>query len=120
MSLYEWQKECLELIKDRNAILSAPTSAGKTKVAYIWMDVKGAVEGRHKIIYTVPIKALANEKTDELVQLYGKEHVGIETGDVKVRENSPILVCTQEIYTRKYARQKKNFKVVMDEFHCFI
>lgn len=117
MSLYKWQKECLELIKDRNGIISAPTNAGKTKVAYLWMDVKGAVEGRHKIIYTVPIKALANEKTDELIQLYGKEHVGIETGDVKVRENSPILVCTQEIYTRKYARQKKDFKVVMDEFH---
>lgn len=115
--LYEWQKECLELIKDKNAIISAPTNAGKTKVAYIWMDVKSAIEGGHKIIYTVPIKALANEKCDELVRIYGKDYVGIETGDIKKRENSPILVCTQEIYTRKYAKMKMSMRVIMDEFH---
>jgi len=115
--LYEWQKECLELIKDKNAIVSAPTNAGKTKVAYIWMDVKSAGEGKHKIIYTTPIKALANEKCDELIRIYGKDYVGIETGDIKKRENAPILVCTQEIYTRKYARMEKDIKLVIDEFH---
>ncbi len=117
MNLYEWQKECLQVIKNKNAIISAPTGAGKTKVAYIWMDPKGAKEGKHKIIYTVPIKALANEKADELRSIYGREMVGIETGDVKKNENAPILVCTQEIYTLKYARKKQKIKLVIDEFH---
>ncbi len=81
------------------------------------MEPAKAKEGQHKIIYTVPIKALANEKCDELIELYGKEMVGIETGDVKRREKAPILVCTQEIYTLKYARRKTPHKVILDEFH---
>jgi len=117
MTLYKWQEECLNAIDGQNAIISAPTGSGKTKVAYTWMDIKGAVQGTHRIIYTVPIKALANEKVDELIRLYGKELVGIETGDVKKRENSPILVCTQEIYARKYSRMRKPVKLIIDEFH---
>lgn len=117
MSLYEWQRECLELIKDKNSIISAPTNAGKTKVAYTWMEPAKAREGEHRIIYTVPIKALANEKVDELISLYGKDMVGIETGDIKRREKAGILVCTQEIYTLKYAQKKGKHKVIVDEFH---
>ncbi|MCS7263057.1 MAG: DEAD/DEAH box helicase [Aquificaceae bacterium] len=115
--LYEWQKECLELIRGKNAIVSAPTNAGKTRVAYLWMDVAGARDGKHKIIYTVPIRALANQKTDELIELYGKNLVGMETGDVKRREDAPILVCTQEIYTKKYSQKDAPMKLVIDEFH---
>lgn len=117
LNLYEWQKECLRKIMNKNAIICAPTSAGKTKVAYIWMEPAKAKDKKHKIIYTVPIKALANEKCDELIELYGKNMVGIETGDIKRRENAPILVCTQEIYTLKYAFKKTPHKVILDEFH---
>lgn len=117
MSLYEWQKECYELVENKNAIISAPTNAGKTRVAYLWMKPAKAKEGEHRIIYTVPIKALANEKVDELIELYGKDLVGIETGDIKRRENAPILVCTQEIYTLKYAHRLGSHRVVIDEFH---
>lgn len=117
MSLYDWQKECLELIKDRNAVISAPTNAGKTRVAYMWMEPALAREGKHRIIYTSPLKALANEKCDELISLYGKDMVGIETGDVKRRSNAPILVCTQEIYTLRYSQLKQECRVIIDEFH---
>lgn len=117
MTLYNWQEECLKSINGQNAIISAPTGSGKTRIAYIWMDIKGAIQNKHKIIYTVPIKALANEKVDELIRLYGKEYVGIETGDIKKRENSPILICTQEIYARKYAQMKQAIKLIIDEFH---
>ncbi|MEN3034373.1 MAG: DEAD/DEAH box helicase [Aquificaceae bacterium] len=116
-TLYEWQRDCLEVIKDKNAIVSAPTGAGKTRVAYLWMEPQKAKEGRHRIIYTTPIKALANQKVEELIELYGKDLVGIETGDIKRRENAPILVCTQEIYTRKYAHKEEPMRVVIDEFH---
>ncbi len=70
-----------------------------------------------KLFIQIPIKALANEKCDELIELYGKNMVGIETGDIKRRENAPILVCTQEIYTLKYAYKKTPHKVILDEFH---
>ena len=116
--LYDWQRECLSLLLDKNGIVSAPTGSGKTKVAYIWMRPADAIEKKtHKIFYTVPIKALANEKFQELVDLYGEEHVGIETGDVKKKVSAPILVCTQEIYTKKYARRSIKARIVIDEFH---
>ncbi|WP_051654323.1 DEAD/DEAH box helicase [Persephonella sp. KM09-Lau-8] len=115
-SLYDWQLEALEKIWDRSAVLSAPTGAGKTKVAFLWMDIPNAGKS-HRIIYTVPIKALANEKYRELSFLYGEEFVGIETGDIKKNQNAPMIVCTQEVYTRKYSKRKENLKVVIDEFH---
>ncbi len=117
-SLYNWQKDCLNLIEGKNAIVSAPTGAGKTKIAYLWANPKEAIlDQLTKIIYTVPIKALANEKYLELIHLYGKENVGIETGDIKKNEKAPILICTQEIYTLKYALRRFPIKLIMDEFH---
>ncbi len=117
MALHKWQEECLEMIENENAIVSAPTGAGKTKVAYIWMNIKNAIAGKHKIFYTVPIKALANEKFRELQELFGEEYIGIETGDVKKNTNASLIVCTQEVYTKKYARRKFKAKIVIDEFH---
>ena len=117
MNMYTWQKECIKKINGKDAIISAPTGAGKTKVAYTYMDVKNAVKGKHKVFYTVPIKALANEKYDELKELYGEKNVGIRTGDVVKNENAPILVCTQEVYTRHYVKKNLDAKIIVDEFH---
>jgi len=117
MNLYAWQKDCIEKIREKDAIVSAPTGAGKTKVAYMYMDIQNAIKGKHRVFYTVPIKALANEKYDELKAIYGEENVGIRTGDVIKNEKAPILVCTQEIYTRHYVKKKFNAKIIIDEFH---
>ena len=115
--LYQWQRECLQKIYNKNAVVSAPTGSGKTRVAYLWMNPGEASKGLHKIFYTVPIKAIANEKYREMTNLYGEENVGIETGDVKKNINAPIVICTQEIYTRKYAHKPIKARIVIDEFH---
>jgi superfamily II helicase len=117
--LYEWQERAVELIAGRNAILSAPTGSGKTWVAYRWAGLMGEDgapmwPSAARVIFTAPIKALSNERYLELRRM-GFD-VGLETGDFKKNAGAPVLCCTQEIYTLKYARLP-NQRVVIDEFH---
>lgn len=116
---YPWQIEAFNRIRDRDAVLAAPTGSGKTRVAYLWsglMDPDGGVwpPGSKRIIFTAPIKALSNERYMELRRM-GLD-VGIETGDFKKNEGAPVICCTQEIYSLKYAGTG-GLRVIVDEFH---
>ncbi|MDD2517806.1 MAG: helicase-related protein [Synergistales bacterium] len=118
-SFYPWQVKAWERIRNRDAVLAAPTGSGKTWVAYLWsglMDLDGHIwpPDTRRIIFTAPIKALSNERYLELRRM-GLD-VGIETGDFKKNENAPVICCTQEIYTLKYAGSP-GLRVVIDEFH---
>ena len=117
---YDWQIRAYNHIKDSNAVLSAPTGAGKTIVAYLWagiLDTDGNINSEpdaRRIIFTAPIKALSNERYLDLRRM-GLD-VGIETGDFKRNEGANIICCTQEIYTMKYSRVSDQ-KLIIDEFH---
>ena len=117
MNLYQWQRKASEKLKNKNGILSAPTGAGKTIVAYSWaglIDNSGIIKKpEQRIIFTAPIKALSNERYLELKKM-GID-VGIETGDFKQNNHAPVLCCTQEIYTNKYANIE-NQLIIIDEF----
>ena len=117
---YDWQLRAYSHIKDSSAVLSAPTGAGKTLVAYLWaglLNNDGSINPNpdaSRIIFTAPIKALSNERYLDLRRM-GFD-VGLETGDFKRNEGAPIICCTQEIYTMKYARVPGQ-KLIIDEFH---
>jgi len=119
IDFYKWQLDAYYRIREQSAVLSAPTGAGKTLVAYLWanlLDIHGnATQPMAKrIIFTAPIKALSNERYMDLRRL-GLD-VGIETGDFKRNENAQIICCTQEIYTMKYTAQPGQMLIV-DELH---
>lgn len=120
MELFPWQEEIItQMENEPNAILSSPTGSGKTIVAYTWSGIWDRNIGKYlnpsrRVIFTAPIKALSNERYFDLKEK-GLD-VGIETGDIKNNINAPILCCTQEIYTLKYAKQPGQ-KVIMDEMH---
>jgi superfamily II DNA/RNA helicase len=119
IEFYEWQLDAYSRIQGRSAVLSAPTGAGKTLVAYLWanmLDVGGETRlpAARRVIFTAPIKALSNERYMDLRRM-GFD-VGIETGDFKRNETAQIICCTQEIYTMKYAEQPEQMLIV-DEFH---
>lgn len=123
---YPWQLEAWgELTDDGgtplSAVLSAPTGAGKTMVAYLWaglIDGEGRPitdrSGCDRIIFTAPIKALSNERYMDLLKM-GFD-VGLETGDFKKNNGAPVICCTQEIYNLKYAGCD-HIRLVIDEFH---
>jgi len=119
-TLDPFQEEAvLELERGNSIVVSAPTGSGKTLIAdyLIEMDL-----GKGKdIIYTAPIKALSNQKFKEFSELFGKEKVGLLTGDVTINQGAPIQIMTTEIFrnmaiTNDDALSKVSY-VVFDEIH---
>jgi len=55
-------------------VVAAPTSAGKSLLAYLFMR-----RHRGKVVYCAPTKALVGEKRQEFRRYY--ERVGMRTGD---------------------------------------
>lgn len=119
--LYDHQEEAiLELFSGNNVILNTPTGSGKSMVA-LAHHYKSFCAGRISY-YTVPIKALANEKFLSLCNSFGPDNVGMITGDATVNPTAPIICCTAEILSNMALRdgaQAKVDDVIMDEFHYY-
>ncbi|MGJ8677378.1 MAG: DEAD/DEAH box helicase [Akkermansiaceae bacterium] len=118
---YDHQEEAiLEIFSGNNVILNTPTGSGKSLVA-LAMHYKSFCEKRISY-YTVPIKALANEKFLSLCQTFGPENVGMITGDATVNASAAIICCTAEILSNLALREGSKamvHDVIMDEFHYY-
>src|ERR671910_73509 len=119
-SLDPFQVEACEALDEGLGVLvCAPTGAGKTVVGEFAVH-KALSEGR-KAFYTTPIKALSNQKYNDLVERYGPEKVGLLTGDNAVNGDAPVIVMTTEVlrnmlYAESPALAGLGY-VVMDEVH---
>ncbi|MCL6480079.1 MAG: DEAD/DEAH box helicase [Peptococcaceae bacterium] len=92
-----FQEEAFKLLAEgHNILVAAPTGTGKTLIAEMLIE-KVLADGRG-IVYTSPIKALSNQKYRDFAGRFGKERVGLITGDVSVNERAPLLVMTTEIF----------------------
>ncbi|MFZ5650014.1 MAG: DEAD/DEAH box helicase [Bacillota bacterium] len=92
-----FQEEAIkELAGGHNVLVAAPTGTGKTLIAEILIE--RVLGGGRGIVYTSPIKALSNQKYRDFAHRFGKEKVGLITGDVSVNERAPLLVMTTEIF----------------------
>lgn len=118
---YPHQEEAiLEWYAGHNVILNTPTGSGKTLVA-LAVQFRAVCQGRRSW-YTVPIKALANEKFLALCEIFGPEKVGMITGDATVNPQAPVICCTAEILANQALREGAATDVddvIMDEFHFF-
>src|SRR4028118_2006390 len=95
-SLDPFQVEACEALDEGAGVLvCAPTGAGKTVVGEFAVH-KALAEGR-KAFYTTPIKALSNQKYNDLVDRYGADRVGLLTGDNAVNGDAPVVVMTTEV-----------------------
>lgn len=106
-----------EIDLNRNVLVSAPTSSGKTAVAEYAL-LKYVREGK-KVIYTSPIKSLSNEKYKEFKDRNICE-VGILTGDNKINVDAQCVVMTAEILRNSLYKSEfdENIAcVIMDEVH---
>lgn len=114
-----WQAQALDMLLDgRDLVVDAPTTAGKTRIIEAYIDIhmnKGL-----KLIYTSPVKSLSNDKYREFCDRYGKEKVGINTGDFKENLRAPIVLATLETYRNSLLGVEPRMDravVVYDEYH---
>jgi ATP-dependent RNA helicase HelY len=111
---------CGSIEQDRSVLVAAPTGAGKTIVAEFAI-YKAMQDTRDKVFYTAPMKALSNQKFQELVGEYGADSVGLLTGDTNINSTARIVVMTTEVLRNMlYADSAllKNLSyVIMDEVH---
>jgi len=88
----KWQAEALAGLRaGRDVIVDAPTGSGKTYVFERWAEQSNFSK---RALYTVPTRALANDKFAEWRARSWR--VGIMTGDLCVDPEAPIVVATLE------------------------
>ncbi len=110
---------CAEIEEGRGVLVAAPTGSGKTIVGEFAVHL--ALSTGRKAFYTTPIKALSNQKYNDLVARYGADSVGLLTGDTSVNGEAPVVVMTTEVLRNMlYAGSSTLLNlgfVVMDEVH---
>ena len=121
MQLWDHQEEALlDLASGDHVILGTPTGSGKSMVALGMLFIANCTNRR--AYYTAPIKALVSEKFFNLVDLLGKDNVGMITGDVVINSEAPVICCTAEILAQDALRFGEHADigcVAMDEFHFY-
>ncbi len=121
IELWAHQEEALmDLAAGDHVILGTPTGSGKSLVA-LGMLFFGMAQGR-RAYYTAPIKALVSEKFFDLVEVLGRDNVGMITGDTHINTEAPVICCTAEILANQALREGDEADVgvvAMDEFHYF-
>jgi ATP-dependent RNA helicase HelY len=112
-------RACRALEQGHGVLVCAPTGAGKTVVGEFAVHL--ALAAGRKCFYTTPIKALSNQKHNDLVQRYGAERIGLLTGDQSINSSAPVVVMTTEVLRNMlYANSDALHglsHVVMDEVH---
>ncbi|MGC1480513.1 MAG: DEAD/DEAH box helicase [Chthoniobacterales bacterium] len=109
-----WQQEAVRALQAGDDVLvDAPTGAGKTRIFELHVN-SGAAAKRGQAVYTVPTRALANDKWTEW-RRRGWD-VGIATGDVAKNTNAPVLVATLETQRERVLSGKPPGTLVIDEY----
>ncbi|WP_144206041.1 DEAD/DEAH box helicase [Mycobacterium tilburgii] len=113
------RRACAALERGHGVLVCAPTGAGKTVVGEFAVHL--ALAGGGKCFYTTPLKALSNQKHTDLTARYGRDRIGLLTGDMSDNADAPVVVMTTEVlrnmlYADSAALQGLSH-VVMDEVH---
>ncbi|MFM8847442.1 MAG: DEAD/DEAH box helicase, partial [Actinomycetota bacterium] len=118
--LDRFQVEAMDVLDNgESAVVAAPTGSGKTVVAEY--GIAAAMADGRRAFYTAPIKALSNQKYNDLVARHGRDRVGLLTGDNAINPDAPVVVMTTEvlrnmIYAGSTALDDVSC-VVLDEVH---
>ncbi len=116
-----FQLEAIEAIETADCLVTAPTGAGKTWIAE--RVAQKVMETNGKTWYATPLKALTNSIHAQFSKLFGKENVGILTGDIKENADAAIVIGTTEIlrnqlYDSMYTGKNLDCDlIILDEAH---
>jgi len=109
-----WQQEAVGHLKDGcDVVIDAPTGAGKTRVFELFFKSPEA-QRLGQAVYTVPTRALANDKWSEWKKLGW--NVGIATGDLAENLAAPVIVATLETQRERILTGQAPGLLVLDEY----
>src|SRR5256712_5659863 len=107
-----WQQQAVSALREgKDVIVQAPTGSGKTLIFELWSK-QG--KNRGQAIYTVPTRALANDKLAEW-RAKGWD-VGIATGDLAENLSAPVVVATLETQKNRLIQGDGPVLLVIDEY----
>ncbi|MGB7068594.1 MAG: DEAD/DEAH box helicase [Pyrinomonadaceae bacterium] len=116
-----FQLEALSALETEDVLVTAPTGSGKTWIAR--EEIRRLLAKGLRAWYTSPLKALTNSKYIEFSQEFGRDNVGILTGDRKENTEASLIVGTTEIYRNQVfdamrsGEQIRTDFVTIDEAH---
>jgi superfamily II DNA/RNA helicase len=106
----KWQQDAVKFLREgSDVVVQAPTGSGKT---YIFELIYDSLKGQ--AIYTVPTRALANDKLAEWRQR-GWD-VGIATGDLSENVDAKVVVATLETQKARFLRREGPRLLIIDEY----
>ena len=105
-----WQQQAVRALRDgQDVVVHAPTGAGKTYIfELLYPELRG------QAIFTVPTRALANDKLAEW-ERRGWD-VGIATGDIARRLDAKVVVATLETQKGRLLQGRGPALLVVDEY----
>jgi superfamily II DNA/RNA helicase len=107
-----WQQQAVTALREgKDVVVQAPTGSGKTLIFELWSN-QG--KNRGQAIYTVPTRALANDKLAEW-RARGWD-VGIATGDLAENLRASVLVATLETQKNRLIQGDGPALLVVDEY----
>jgi superfamily II RNA helicase len=116
-----FQLEALAALEFEDVLVTAPTGSGKTWIAR--EEIRRLLAAGRRTWYTTPLKALTNSKYQEFSEEFGRDRVGILTGDRKENTDAQLIVGTTEIYRNQLFDSLRGGSdvnadlVVLDEAH---
>uniref|UniRef100_A0A8D8QJ55 Helicase POLQ-like n=1 Tax=Cacopsylla melanoneura TaxID=428564 RepID=A0A8D8QJ55_9HEMI len=130
-NLYPWQKKCLEIVQNKNCVLSIPTSGGKTLVGEI-LIVKEIRLKEKSAIFILPYISLVHEKYQSLAKaaeeldFFLEEYAGVKgqyPPTKRQKNKKSIYICTIEKASKLVGSLIQENRIdeigliVIDEFH---
>ena len=120
ITLDPFQLDALDALDRGDSVLvAAPTGSGKTLVAEY--AIEDALARGAKVFYTTPLKALSNQKFTDFAGRYGRDRVGLLTGDNTINGEAPVVVMTTEVLRNMIYADSRTLHglgvVVLDEVH---
>ncbi len=107
-----WQQEAVAALREgKDVVVQAPTGSGKTLIFELWSN---GGRNRGQAVYTVPTRALANDKLAEW-RARGW-NVGIATGDLSENLSAPVIVATLETQKARLVRGEGPSFLAVDEY----
>lgn len=131
-----WQNELIEHVdRDRSILVSAPTSSGKTFIAFYVIEKILRENDDSVVVFCLPTKALTNQVFAELYSKYAKKYahpesrqmLGMFTSSDRINvTTSQILITIPQCleimlfsHTKEHIEWRERLRyIILDEVHC--